>query len=944
MPGTSEAPPIKSFAVPGHAVWRPACHRLLLTQGSQFAQIPLAGMCQTDGMNNEPNRPTPENATASSGVVPSPDVENPVQAYFRRSVRIVGFARPAWQWMIGSFGMTAALAALAFAFLTTAHRFFFVPPVMGWALAALLACAFVALFLVLLRSLFTSRYQFTIFTLALSGIAFFANSEVLDHGVFPPFTLRTTISLWVSFAALALSILDRRLPVLIRHALLPVLVFGAMLCVAFVVVLSPFMAFSWAFVWAGGLGFLPYSPLFALIGFALAARGIFMTLPGTSPHRTIGRISTATVIVIAAVYGAYYKVQWDRAEALLQRPITVDGHNRIDGDLPEWLQRASHLPVNHVTEMLLQPDRGSGMALFGEQSLFDPLAFLASVHLSSSRSHDVALSSPDAGRMLHLLFGHSFAHLDRLWRGDSLITTDMNSHVQLHPELRVAYTETTLSIRNEHSPSRGGSWFQVRSPGLARPEEAIYTIHVPEGSICTKLSLWIDGEERPARLTFPSKARQAYRQIVGHERRDPAYVEWLDGNRLRLRVFPVPEQRYRTVRIGIISPLREEGQRLHYERITLEGPDDVASQDVRVDLFGTLPGLEMDTKGIWLTEKVVSDGQVRQFTGRLARSRWSLSMPAPEVAGTITAGGHSYQIRPLELQKKDFVPSAILVPLNGALSREQWKDLVSRLYDFHIPVYLLTAEWFSTGDRSRAMAYIDTCEIPSFNLPPLDFPLQRKLGRVLWAVAGEDQSIPLGELRGSERFDHTRKATTREPDPVVLVNGRPSTYVESLIDLHRLLPVATSEEGLFHILRDGAIEIPVETPTSTPLPQAGIQLQQIERAPGKAGSDLVVRLLLHRRLMHSLGQRFFDRDVENKDLVQLARDGMMVSPVSSLIVLESEKDYERFGIQKDTSLLGQSQLEAPGGVPEPHEVALMLCLLAGTALYLRARRKASHAG
>jgi hypothetical protein len=70
---------------------------------------------------------------------------------------------------------------------------------------------------------------------------------------------------------------------------------------------------------------------------------------------------------------------------------------------------------------------------------------------------------------------------------------------------------------------------------------------------------------------------------------------------------------------------------------------------------------------------------------------------------------------------------------------------------------------------------------------------------------------------------------------------------------------------------------------------------------------------------------------------------MIVSPVSTLIVLESEADYKRFGIENDPSLLGQSKLEAPGAVPEPHELALLLLILL-VIFYTRTRiRTAVHA-
>ena len=80
-------------------------------------------------------------------------------------------------------------------------------------------------------------------------------------------------------------------------------------------------------------------------------------------------------------------------------------------------------------------------------------------------------------------------------------------------------------------------------------------------------------------------------------------------------------------------------------------------------------------------------------------------------------------------------------------------------------------------------------------------------------------------------------------------------------------------------------------------------------------------------------------------LVQHARDARIVTPVSSLIVLETEADYQRTGITKGSSKLGQAGLlleDDAGAAPEPGEWALLiLCLIAIAFLY---RRRLPFAG
>ncbi|MDV6236028.1 XrtN system VIT domain-containing protein [Leptospira ellisii] len=863
--------------------------------------------------------------------------------YFRREVKFFRWALPAFVWFLILIPSLIFTIALSYGIWTSGFLSF--PTFFGVTSEILVYPFFVTVALLLLflscfllYALFPNYKFFLAFTLVVSAICFATNSYVLNHEVFPPFTERTVWTLWISFTVLALSFWKERIPKTILLFFQPVLTLGMFLSFSFVLVLAPLMLFSWMLVWMAGLGFLPYGPLFAITAFGVSIYKIHVSLDEIGKKISIASVTASFILLF--VYSAYYFAEWKHAETVLSKPEVTQEHNRVDEDLPEWVQKAARLRANHVTEMVLQPNRRSEIALFSAQNQFDPLACLASMgtHLFS-RSSSERIPPEEAGKMLHLLFGRSYAYLDRLWSGNSLITTDLDSRIQIHPELRTSYTETTISVYNENSTS-SRPLFGLGLPSSGT-EEAIYTITVPEGSVCTKLSLWIDGEEREARLTFKSNARNAYEQIVGRERRDPSYVEWLDGNRLRLRVFPVTPENYRMVRIGIVSPLRSDGKNLSYERIRLEGPvDDFAEQNVNVDLFSKEP-IELDSTGISLKEKTVSDSQVRQWTGDTGSRNWSFSFPATEPKGFVTASGMTYNVLPERKRSVEFKPDRIVVVLNSAFSRSRWKEIVSKLYDFKIPVVIVTNEWFQTADAAKAARYLDECEIPAFNLFPLNLNPDIAGKNPLWVVAGEKQSIPLGELRGSRRFKEIQTAASKRDAPwrIAFLNGKRSEYAASLIGLNEAVSIADDEEELIEALRSGRILLPVETEKLVALPYAGIALEKTNtRNPARPGSDLLFRMLIQRNIMKKLGKRFFDRDLDNGDLVEAARDAMAVTPVSTLIVLETEEDYRRFGIKAAKSALGQSKLETPGAVPEPEEWLLLACLTLGLVVYFRTKR------
>ncbi|MCF0073525.1 hypothetical protein LZD49_23805 [Dyadobacter sp. CY261] len=61
----------------------------------------------------------------------------------------------------------------------------------------------------------------------------------------------------------------------------------------------------------------------------------------------------------------------------------------------------------------------------------------------------------------------------------------------------------------------------------------------------------------------------------------------------------------------------------------------------------------------------------------------------------------------------------------------------------------------------------------------------------------------------------------------------------------------------------------------------------------------------------------------NTKLVGEAEAAHIVTPVSSMVVLESQRDYDRFDIRKSKNSLDNATLKRFGAVPEPHEWILI---------------------
>ena len=104
----------------------------------------------------------------------------------------------------------------------------------------------------------------------------------------------------------------------------------------------------------------------------------------------------------------------------------------------------------------------------------------------------------------------------------------------------VAYMQWTLSFLNEAQEAR----------------EARTEVQLPPGAVVSRLTLWVNGEEREAAFAGRAKVRAAYQQVAIRQRRDPVLVTTAGRDRILVQCFPVPPDGGSIkIRIGITIPL-----------------------------------------------------------------------------------------------------------------------------------------------------------------------------------------------------------------------------------------------------------------------------------------------------------------------------------------------------------------------------------------------------
>lgn len=91
------------------------------------------------------------------------------------------------------------------------------------------------------------------------------------------------------------------------------------------------------------------------------------------------------------------------------------------------------------------------------------------------------------------------------------------------------------------------------NPSL-RTLEGVYTFPLPADAAISRMAMYVDGKLQEAGIVERQEGRQIYESIV-YQRRDPALLEQMQGNELRLRIFPLPARQEKRIFLSYTQPL-----------------------------------------------------------------------------------------------------------------------------------------------------------------------------------------------------------------------------------------------------------------------------------------------------------------------------------------------------------------------------------------------------
>jgi XrtN system VIT domain protein len=658
-----------------------------------------------------------------------------------------------------------------------------------------------------------------------------------------------------------------------------------------------------------GVGLLAFVPIFLLISLVILIRYTKKTNRVSTNWIVAGVATTVTFALI-------FIIEWDARVRTIER-LANQSVIYADTELPAWVKISQSIKLDWVSDRILKSDfvyttpddRVGEFDFLGRSSSLDvrthdPLVYLAMFWRKPSLSHE------DREKILQGITDNRHRTQERLWRGDNLTTSYIVTDVDIYPQLRLAYTEQYMNIRNNNSPG----WWGSR-------QEAIYTFQLPEGSVVTSLSLWVEGKEEKGILTSKQKATEAYTTIVGKEARDPSVVHWQEGNTVTVRVFPCTREEERKFKIGITSPLPEENGSIVYRQATFRGPNaHDANETFRFRFIGslgdtTIPrGFEENGKGEYIAERSYDPDFVISWKA------------VPIENNQYTFNGSTYSLKPYTPVSKPLHLSYLFLDINNTWEAAEVDAAYAVLtkcnvYAFFDNEFIRLHEdnWYEVTNKLRRRNF---SLFPFHHVKDTDHSLVITKGKPLTPYLTDIKESAFAESV-SRYFAVNKKVN------VFNLAGGTSTYIRSLREL-RAFNFATGDvDALADLLEHNRFPIPTEDENHIILYDAGMVL---ERKPASAGAtdtapDHLTRLFAYNNIMRQVGTHFFSDDFINETLVNEAALAYVVSPVSSLIVLETQKDYDRFGIEDIANSLGNATHNESGAVPEPHEWALIAVLL-----------------
>ncbi len=648
-----------------------------------------------------------------------------------------------------------------------------------------------------------------------------------------------------------------------------------------------------------GLGLLPLAPLIGLICSLRLRSTLVRARPDLAAlHRRSFRRAFGLAAALLAACTAPILFTWQLASVATD-PRASSGTSAI-----RWLRRLGHEPT--LLRLCYRQDSGLWKELISRHV---PRDAARELYFRVTGDAYNSVPAPAAGfglRARSLAAGG--AEWDNALGSDAvaghvsgLSITGSRIDATCDPDAAWSYTEWTLEFRNDHA---------------TREREARAQILLPADAVVSRLTLWVNGEEREAAFAGRGQVREAYQSVAVVQRRDPVLVTTSGPDRILMQCFPVPANGgTMKVRLGITAPLM------------IEAPDQAVLAWPRI-LERNFEHLPSFRHAMWLETSrpprsptaglLAAPGHPSGSPRTALRGSWSdveltdasravrLSRDAASASAWATdrRGEEPGYVRQRLVPTTMPPPRRLAVVVDGSASMREHLPAIADA----LRIQPASTEWavFLAHDDVRRLPVVERgggiLEVPALRGAPAEgghdnssalleawsWAAEKADGRVLWIHA--PQPVALGSAAALRQVLEWRRSPT-DPDLVEFaVRPGPDRLTEKLEGLSNLTTV----------MRLGSVGDDLARVLDRMLGSAPSFVRHFERvagsaAPGTPGGESATGHLV--RLWAADTARRLWRERRAPEAVQLGSRYQLVTPATGAVVLETKEQFARAGLQ-----------------------------------------------
>ena len=627
--------------------------------------------------------------------------------------------------------------------------------------------------------------------------------------------------------------------------------------------------------------------------------------------------------IIPLIILSIYVYKWGNLQTEIKDVIAIK-NRQLTNQLPDAITLAQKLPSDPMTEeILVSPIKsqkfwndGFGITNNSEKKFHDPLSIISTALFGEL---DIDVNTVET--LLNIRKDYRHKSSRRLWTGSNLTTSSVSNNIQVFPQYRLAYHEKKLVIHNNPDKNNRNNWF------TSNTQEAVYTFHIPEGSIVTSLSLWINGKEQKSRLSTRQKADSAYTNIVGVERRDPAIVYWNEGNTITVNIFPCTDKENRTFKIGFTTPLKINNGKLYLENCWFEGPDfndarEATSVKVENNLteFTELPPhFEKMANGSFSYQgEYIPDWKFAMTPVLLSKNNFSFN-------------GFNYHLKEITPIEKKLNIKKIFLDITKDWNEDEYNKIVNDCQNSKCYAWL--PEAVEITDSNKKLVWKEASK-NQFSMPFFN-DIQQPENTIIIIKSGGLSPI-LGDLKYSDYSQNTINYLVANQSKITVLNfGNELSPLWRFLNELRLIDYhLMSTNEIQKLIVTNKINVIPEDSNTVALHDSHMCIIKEKTNPDalikSKAPDHLLRLFAYNDVLRKIGKKYYEKEKYEQTFFKEAEEAYVVTPLTSMLVLESEEDYKRMGITENINTVGNAGVLKGGAVPEPHEwllIALVIILI-----------------